>query len=378
MAIPAPTDLPRQVREHRFTVLDSWRGIAALGVAWYHVKADYWWLDGPFYDRLNFAVDFFFVLSGFVIAAAYGDKLRHGFSTAKFMFLRYARLWPLQAFMIALLLALEIAFWASGAFTDAAGREPFAARREWWTLPANLLLLQEFVHPGLNSWNNVAWSISVEVGLYLMAALLLRWLGRHGTWVALAIALAAGVLMIAHVPLLPYNILRGLAGFGIGMAGYEVWLRIRDWQVPARTASFVELLLVAAVVLTLIYLPIRLFADLVFALVVLAFAFERGAVSALLRQRAFVWLGTLSYSIYMVHGFVIGRTYDVLLVAQSFTGWQLVERVPGMNLLAMHPALGALVMAGMLGGTVLASYLTWRWIEEPPRRWSKRVAARWN
>lgn len=349
-----------------------------MGVAWYHVKADYWWLDGAFYHRLNFAVDFFFVLSGFVIAAAYGEKLRHGFSTVKFMFLRYARLWPLQAFMIALLLALEIAFWASGAFMEAAGREPFAARREWWTLPANLLLLQEFVHPGLNSWNNVAWSISVEVGLYLMAALLLRWLGRPATWVALAIALAAGMAMIAREPVLSFNILRGLTGFGIGMAGYELWLRISHWQVPARTASLLELALVAGVVLTLVYLPVRLFADLVFVLLVLAFAFERGMVSALLRRSAFVWLGTLSYSIYMIHGFVIGRTYDVMLVAERFTGWQLVEQVPGMNLLAMHPALGALVMAGMLGGTVLISYFTWRWIEEPARRWSKRKAAQWN
>lgn len=359
-------------------MLDSWRGIAALGIAWYHVKGNYWWLQGAFYERLNFAVDFFFVLSGFVITAAYGEKLRQGFPVLKFMFLRYARLLPLQVFVIGLLLVLELAFWAAGPMADLAGREPFAARREWWTLPANLLLLQEFVHPGMRSWNNVAWSISVEVGLYLMAALLLRGFGRFGTWLALALALAAGAALFVYPKPLPTDLLRGLTGFGLGMATYELWLRVRHVDVPPRLASLAELALAAAVVAALASGAELLLTDLVFALVVLLFAFERGVLSALLRRRMFVWLGALSYSIYMLHGFVIGRTYDALLVAQSFTGRQLVERVPGMNLLAMHPLPGALVMAGMLGVTLVASYVTWRWIEDPARRWSKRKVATWN
>ncbi|WAT19118.1 acyltransferase [Aurantiacibacter sp. MUD11] len=362
----------------RFTVLDSWRGIAAMGVAWYHVKGVYWWLEGPLYQRLNYAVDFFFVLSGFVIAAAYGEKLRQGFPILKFMFLRYARLWPLHAFVIGLLLALEIAFWATGAFTDVAGREPFAARREWWTLPATLTLLQEYVHPGWKTWNTSAWSISVEVGLYLMAALLLRFFGRWGTVVALAIALAAGTSLLLRELVLPLTIMRGLVGFGLGMAAYEVWLRIRHLDLSRGVATIVELALVGAVLALLINGPKHLYADVLFALVVLAFAYERGWLSALLRRQAFVWLGTLSYSIYMLHGFVIGRTYDVLLVLQSITGWQLVMPTRAMNLLVLHPALGALVMAAMLGGTLVASYLTWRWIEDPARRWSKRKAAQWG
>ena len=368
---------------HRFTALDSWRGIAALGVAWYHVKGPYWWLDGVFYQRLGLAVDFFFVLSGFVIAAAYGQKLRDGFGTLKFMFLRYLRLLPLHVFMVGLLLALELAFLALTSMQDLAGRAPFGHLREWWTLPATLLLLQEYVHPGQRPWLSSSWSISVEVGLYLMAALLWRFAGRWGTWIALAVAVVAMVLLRLPHGRETLDILRGLAGFGLGLALYELWLRVRHVNPSPLLASLAEAALVLAMVLTIRFMPFfglpsRGTADVVFAALILVFAFERGVLSRLLLQAPFVWLGTLSYSIYMVHGFVIGRTYDLLTVLQSRTGWVLVQVQPHITELALAPAWGAVLMAAMLGATVVMACFTWRWIEEPARRWSKRKAAQWN
>ncbi len=377
-AMPHPADLAESPTPDRFLALDSWRGIAALGVAYYHIRGIYWWLDGPFYIRLDFAVDFFFVLSGFVIAAAYGDKLRQGFGIGKFMFLRYMRLWPLHVFVIGLLVAMELVFLALGSFEGLAGREPFGFRREWWTLPATLALVQDYLHPGLRPWNSASWSISIEVGLYLMAALLWRGFGRWGTGVALAIALAAGVALLGAEERASMDILRGLAGFGLGMALYELWLRVRGFALTAAWASLAEIALVVLMVLTIIYLPVRGVADLVFAALILAFAFERGVLSRLLLMPGFFWLGTLSYSIYLVHGFVIGRSYDALIVLQSLTGWELVSQRGRVAMLVMHPALGALAMAAMLAGSVLAAYFTWRWIEEPARRWSKRKAAAWG
>ncbi len=62
----------------RFLVLDSWRGIAACLVALFHLDAYSHLYAVPFLRNSWLFVDFFFVLSGFVIAANYQQRLRDG------------------------------------------------------------------------------------------------------------------------------------------------------------------------------------------------------------------------------------------------------------------------------------------------------------
>ncbi len=93
---------------HRFGVLDGWRGIAALAVALYHFR---------FYSHIGLSsfllsaylfVDFFLVLSGFVIAYTYGDRLARWGDVAEFAIRRFGRLWPLHAAVLMMLLLLEL------------------------------------------------------------------------------------------------------------------------------------------------------------------------------------------------------------------------------------------------------------------------------
>ncbi|MGI4877859.1 MAG: acyltransferase family protein, partial [Janthinobacterium lividum] len=71
-------------------LLDGLRGVAALIVVSYHMQAD---PSGGAY----LAVDFFFGLSGFVIAAAYDARFTAGMGFGGFMRLRVIRLYPLLA-----------------------------------------------------------------------------------------------------------------------------------------------------------------------------------------------------------------------------------------------------------------------------------------
>src|SRR2546430_1942703 len=92
----------------RFGVLDSWRGIAACLVALFHLDA-YSHLDGvPFLRTSWLFVDFFFVLSGFVIAANYQQRLLDGFGVGRFLLLRLGRLYPLHFTMLALFVGVEL------------------------------------------------------------------------------------------------------------------------------------------------------------------------------------------------------------------------------------------------------------------------------
>ena len=59
----------------RFEVLDAWRGIAALLVAVYHFQTMHHAAFLPFVRNSYLFVDFFFVVSGFVIAHAYAGRL---------------------------------------------------------------------------------------------------------------------------------------------------------------------------------------------------------------------------------------------------------------------------------------------------------------
>ena len=83
------------VRQPRFATLDGLRGVAAVSVALMHGKM---WLPAHLFYRAYLAVDFFFMLSGFVIAYAYEANLVSGaLSFRRFALIRAIRLYPIVA-----------------------------------------------------------------------------------------------------------------------------------------------------------------------------------------------------------------------------------------------------------------------------------------
>ena len=81
-------------QQHRFVALDGLRGIAAFAVALMHT-GEMTRPDNPTVFPAALAVDFFFMLSGFVLAFAYFERLEHGLSWSSFMRARIVRLYPL-------------------------------------------------------------------------------------------------------------------------------------------------------------------------------------------------------------------------------------------------------------------------------------------
>jgi peptidoglycan/LPS O-acetylase OafA/YrhL len=79
------------VDKHRFVALDGLRGVAALTVLFFHLNI---WINQHFFPHGYLSVDLFFILSGFVLAFAYEDKLVAGMSLREFMGERIRRLGP--------------------------------------------------------------------------------------------------------------------------------------------------------------------------------------------------------------------------------------------------------------------------------------------
>src|SRR5262249_55412493 len=92
----------------RFRVLDSWRGICALLVALFHFMFPSHVAQSPLIHNGWLLVDFFFVLSGFVIAHAYADKLTGWAATVPFMIRRFGRVYPLHFATLMFFVAFEL------------------------------------------------------------------------------------------------------------------------------------------------------------------------------------------------------------------------------------------------------------------------------
>ena len=121
-------------------------------------------------------------------------------------------------------------------------------------------------------------------------------------------------------------------------------------------------------------------APYVFALVVLVFAFEAGTASALLRLRPLVFLGTISYSIYMTHVFIGERLFNAgsalakLWHVDPFTH----REINGHDFYFLGTRLwhGDMVYLVYLAMVIAVSYFTYRWIERPAREWVRNRVQR--
>ncbi len=378
-----------------FVALDSLRGIAALMVAFHHFRTDSL-LDGLTIVRQAWLfVDFFFLLSGFVIAATYRDRLARGHGVLPFMLLRIGRLYPLHLAILAAFVAAEGALLIAGPGLGAGGRAAFSGQTDLWALPANLLLLSGLgLYEGL-TWNGVAWSVSTEMWTYLAYALAASLLAARARLAGLALAVAGLALLVAAVAAPETfgrfaGIGRCLHGFGMGCLLFEAYERIaarrargdvRSPAIPLPTAlECAAVALAATPFLTVGILPPHLLTATAFAPAVLIFAFDGGRLSALLQWRALTALGLLSYSIYMIHPFVQARLMlPAALLLQDRLGLPLVTRriVEGE---AVHvwggDDAGGLALAGIMAALViLVSILAYRFIEAPGRAAMRRHVA---
>jgi len=351
----------------RYVALDSLRGLAALCVVLFHIGNFGAIANLPPFRHGWLMVDFFFVLSGFVIAASYGERLAHGFSRAGFMLLRLGRVVPLHLAVVAVMAVAEFLLF----------RPWLNERHEIVLLVQGGLLLDGLSTGAGNFYAPVSWSISVEIMLYYAAAVLLP-LGRKGLAVA-AVTIALSIAALAtgwnHFG---FGVLlqRGVLGFALGMTCYALHHRIRI-ELHAWMLTILEMAVVGAVIWRL-QDPVpsgvsMLSADPLFALVVFVFAKDGGAVSRLLQTRVPKALGRLSYSIYMIHVPVLMALDGLLPVIAA----RLVPSASPRALFGPGTFWGTVFTLSEVATVVGLSLLTFRWMEEPARKWSRdRVARR--
>jgi peptidoglycan/LPS O-acetylase OafA/YrhL len=355
--------------------LEALRGVAACAVALHHspfmLKAE----PAAFVASSYLFVDFFFILSGFVMTHVYRDRITQGLPFKNYLLLRLGRLYPLHVFAH-LLYALSVfgkwLLYAAG--VGASNPAQALPLGSFWT---NLLLLQGFGAYGYLYWNRPSWSIGAELGVYVIFFVFTATLDRRGRLLPpLVFALLLyGALLVHDERRLDitydFGLLRCIAGFYLG----SCLLRLsRRWGARLRLArgaqAGAELACVAAVIWCVsnaassqLSLPGALLA---FAASIYVFSRDTsGPLGALLKTPWLGKLGIWSYSIYLLH-----------LVCFEVAG-DVAEYVLGMKLQPGIGPIAILLNALVIAFVIALSRYTYEWIEEPFReRVKARVAAR--
>lgn len=358
----------------------------------YHFAAYNHFLQLGFFRNAYLFVDFFFVLSGFVIASAYHDRLSDLRSLGAFIIARFGRLWPLHAFILVAWVATEVFLFglARAGFYNGA---VFSGVNAPWTLPANLLFLNAFGLIGFMSWNYPSWSIGAEFYTYAVFALGALLLGRRWKLCAALIAAFIGLCLVALIAPMKIDLvenggfLRCVYGFFIGVAVFHLRRRTKDPDAKPFAALEIALALASIVIVSVIERsPWTLAAPVFFGAIVYVYSYEKGLVTKALRRPVFQTLGELSYSIYMVHALIAAWFGYAFMALEKFNG-ALFRRD-----LASHFIKGDVLGAYYFGNVwlmdvvtivfllavVAASFLTFRFVEAPSRDYFKNLAQRFR
>jgi peptidoglycan/LPS O-acetylase OafA/YrhL len=292
-----------------------------------------------------------------------------------FLISRFARIYPLHIFTLLLFVGLEFIKLANYKWLSNSNpnllvgvEQPFTGAYDPPSILTNILLLQaiDYKTPPLfdwvTYWNQPSWSISAEFLIYLVFPFLFLFVMKKrnlGTglisvvaFLAVCLVLKSGTLNHSGIPSLircSSECILGIISYKIYKKGYfQKWFE-QDWLANIVLISILVTMHFGNILLTLIF-PL-------FCLLVLCWGLNKGIVGKFLSSKPIVFLGTISYSLYLVHWFIQELVKFI---------WQAkFHRVfdTGLNFYQSS----AIVALG-LGISILVAVLTYFWIEVPMRQ----------
>jgi peptidoglycan/LPS O-acetylase OafA/YrhL len=331
-----------------YVLLDGLRGLAAIAVLVRHLF-EFANLNRP--PQSGLAVDFFFILSGFVVAHAYRDRLLSGMGFRRFAQVRFIRLYPLL--MLGAIFGVALTF--LGTLT-AYAIEPW---RFWCTAGLAVLGLPSMLVP---NWptafpiNPPAWSLFFELAVNFIYAPLAKMLTKRVLWVLTFVS--GAVLILVFWQRQDYDIGFDKSDLWSGASrvafGFSCGLLLNALT-PVRAMANWGGLLIAIGVCTLLLWPTDLTLGVHAACVIFVFpliVYVAAPIAVPRRMSAIcMWLGSISYPLYILHAPTL-RVLDEVA--------KLVD--PQQEYLPLILALQALICIGV-------AWMALKLFDEPVRRW---------
>ena len=369
-------------KRHRFVALDGLRGIAALSIVFYHLQVSNHVTHIQLVRNGYLAVDLFFILSGFVIYSSYASRINSTADFARFIGLRFFRVYPMHIATLLFLFGFEILkLWSlRSGFIGPGDRPPFTGPTSLGAFVGNVALVQGLGIFDRLTWNVPSWSISSEFAAYLLFGViaLFGWFRTKTIFPIFLILGCTGYCFVAVVhgdlnATYDYGIVRCLAGFFIGVTIFELTRQARDdFRSSIGRINVAQLATTAA-----FFLVMALFSGAgivtiipVFIGSVVLLQFDTGIVAKLLMTPVAQFLGRISYSIYMVHQVVLN--VEAAVLKRVFQIPSIVDPTTQVPVFQTSQGLGDLLLVGSLLIIVVISDLTYKVIENPARKWGRK------
>jgi len=350
------------------------RGIAALWVVIFHYDA---FLGGPKGTGLfnhettmvvgngYLLVDFFFLLSGFVICHVYGEKLmkKDRGQVKKYVWARFSRLYPLHLFALVFLFAQ---FAALAVMSD----EYYDAYKGFFPVYDFFVYLLFGQSSGIlsnYSWNLPSWSIAAEWWTYLLAVFIIPYINKgfsRITYVFWGLSVV-GLFLLAQYGgkgnldyTIDFGTLRCLFEFTLGLGIYQVYKKLKDSKTFWKSDWAFYISILGAYLF--LHLNIHdLFVIVFFGGIILSASLNTGLPYRILNIKPLKFLGDISYSVYLLQLFwlFLFLTYKNVNYPNGV--------IPDMTT--------KLVILGILLALLIVnSYLTYRFLEIPAQRYLRK------
>lgn len=349
--------------------LTSLRGVAAVYVLFHH-------LSGHFLPELGrmvspstqlmlngyLWVDFFFILSGFLLAILYQQRFADNTITTKeFLIRRFSRIYPLHIVILLSFVIYQLGLLAMG------NTAAFTGQYSLFDLVRSIFLLQAVqLDPIFAPWNSPSWSISAEWLAYLLFPFIIAVLYKLK---GISSALIFWVLSVASLSLVEAQTLKQL-----DLTGYLGLLRcVIEFSMGIMLSkgiynsnfcqkwlanSIAQLALCFALLLTLHLDDLDVLSVLLMALIIASVSMGNSQFNRVLSHPWLVYLGKISYSIYMVHWLIF--TFIKVVGRQMFdTDIKYITSLSSLTSISLI----CIVLV------LLASIISFHFIEEPLRKW---------
>ena len=349
---------------NKLIYLESLRGIAALTVALLHFRPHSFINSNRFVINGEAMVDFFFVLSGFVIASAYLGRIKNLNDILSFQFRRFLRLYPIHFMCLMGFLVIEIMKYVYEQRTGVVSTSPSFQENDFSAFFNNLFLTQALFESYL-SFNFPSWSISTLFYTYLLFGIIVLLIQntRFRALIFVAIIIASGTMLSLKGSVRPTTglaLVRCFYSFFLGVIFFQLYKPL-SIKVPGWMAMFVFGLVAWSVsfpeILPIIFLPF-LFGSLI---LVLGLSGENLLIK-LLSAPPLVYLGTISYGIYMIHAGVWWIFRQVIRFAFNLD-----------DSLTLDPIMSTVLVLGEVLLTIVLAAISYKIIEMPVNNLRKKI-----
>jgi peptidoglycan/LPS O-acetylase OafA/YrhL len=291
---------------NRFAVLDGLRGVAALTVVLTHS-----FQNSGLLDNGQLAVDLFFILSGFVVAYSYDDRLNLPDGKRQFIISRFVRLYPML-----LIGALGgIAIGVIHNFTNPQHANPYPEIAASGGL--SLLVLPYLKSGSINghvfSFNPPVWSLFFEIIANLIYVLFSRFLSVRVLIVLAALGLAGvvwlGPLGGADKETFLGGCPRVIAGFFGGVLLFKLYQSGRLPKIPSNIS------MTSVTILAVFFFPVVIGGWLYIPAFLVLYAAVIGGINSppASTDGWCEFLGLVSYPVYLIHALTL---YVVMFVGK--------------------------------------------------------------